>query len=129
MTLRGRGITERPFEKVEQIRRASEQQFRDKEQALTAKLQEVQQKLNQLERSGDGQTIILSEKDRKAIDAFRAEMLDVRRQLRNVNLELRRDIDRLDAWLKFLNIAFVPLLIGFGGIGWTAWRRRSVKTS
>ena len=129
LTLRGRGITERPFEKVEQIRRASEQQFRDKEQALTAKLQEVQQKLNQLERSGDGQTIILSEKDRKAIDAFRAEMLDVRRQLRNVNLELRRDIDRLDAWLKFLNIAFVPLLIGFGGIGWTAWRRRSVKTS
>ena len=37
---------------------------------------------------------------------------------------LREDIDRLDGWLKFANIALVPLLIGVGGLGWAALRRR-----
>ena len=37
---------------------------------------------------------------------------------------LRQDIDRLDGWLKFANIALVPLLIGAGGLGWAAYRRR-----
>jgi hypothetical protein len=44
-------------------------------------------------------------------------MISVRRELRGVQADLRRDIDGLDRWLKFLNIAAVPLLIGICGIG------------
>jgi hypothetical protein len=51
-------------------------------------------------------------------------MLATRRALRDVKLALRRDIDRLDGWLKFANIALVPLAIGFGGVGWSLWRTR-----
>jgi hypothetical protein len=42
-----------------------------------------------------------------------------------VKLAMRQDIDRLDGWLKFFNIVFVPLLIGAAGI-WYARRRRKV---
>ena len=49
----------------------------------------------------------------------------IRRQLREVKRELRKDIDRLDGMLKFVNIAAVPLLIGLAGIGWAYRRRRS----
>ena len=59
--------------------------------------------------------MILSEKDRQAIEKFRGDMLAMRRELREVKRELRKDIDRLDGWLKFVNIAAVPLLIGVGG--------------
>jgi hypothetical protein len=51
-------------------------------------------------------------------------MLSIRRELREVKRALREDIDRLDGWLKFANIALVPLLIGFGGLGWAAMHRR-----
>ena len=51
-------------------------------------------------------------------------MLATRRELREVKRALREDIDRLDGWLKFANIALVPLLIGVGGLGWAALRRR-----
>jgi hypothetical protein len=51
-------------------------------------------------------------------------MLSVRRELREVKRALREDIDRLDGWLKFTNIALVPLLIGVGGLAWAAVRRR-----
>ena len=126
--LRGRGVVERPFNLVNDIRRQSEQQFRLKEQGLVAKLQDLQQKLARVEtRGAEGtaaQTVILSDSERAEIDKFRSEMITVRRELRDVKAALRRDIDRLDTWLKFFNIAAVPLLIGLGGLGLGLLRRR-----
>lgn len=124
-TLRGRGVNDRPFERVADIRREAERRYREKEQALNAKLKDLQGKLQQMEtKSGEGGQILLSDKDRQTIEGFRSEMLEVRRQLRSVQADLRRDIDRLDGWLKFFNIAAVPLLIGIGGIAVGLSRRR-----
>ena len=124
ISLRGRGIIDRPFELVERIRRDSERRFRDKEAALTAKLKDVQEQLGKLEKASQGENLVLSDADRAAIEKFRAELLVTRRDLREVKRELRKDIDQLDGWLKFVNIAGVPLLIGVGGVGWAAYRRR-----
>jgi ABC-type uncharacterized transport system involved in gliding motility auxiliary subunit len=126
--LRGRGVVERPFDRVTQIRRNAELQFRQKEQALVAKLHDLQGKLARVETKGsDGaeQQVILTDAEKADIEKFRVEMIDVRRQLREVKAALRRDIDRLDGWLKFVNIAAVPLLIGLGGIGFGLMRRRN----
>jgi ABC-type uncharacterized transport system involved in gliding motility auxiliary subunit len=124
IALRGRGADDRPFKLVNDLRRQSEQRYREKEQSLTAKLKEVQEQLAKLETTGEGANLILSESDRQAIEKFRGDMLSVRRELREVKRALREDIDRLDGWLKFANIALVPLLIGFGGLGWAAMQRR-----
>jgi ABC-type uncharacterized transport system involved in gliding motility auxiliary subunit len=126
--LRGRGVVERPFERVTAIRRAAEQQFRQKEEGLVAKLQDLQQKLARVEtKGGEGgpQQVILSDAEKAEIEKFRGEMVTVRRELRDVKSALRRDIDRLDGWLKFFNIAAVPLLIGLGGLGLGLMRRRN----
>jgi hypothetical protein len=56
-------------------------------------------------------------------------MLSTRRELRNVKLALRHDIDSLDGWLKFANIALVPLAIGLVGIGWSMRQSRQRKKS
>jgi ABC-type uncharacterized transport system involved in gliding motility auxiliary subunit len=126
--LRGRGADDRPFVLVNELRREAERRYREKEQALTSKLKEVQDQLTKLESGGEGGNVILSEGDRQAIDKFRGDMLSVRRELREVKRALRQDIDRLDGWLKFTNIALVPLLIGAGGIGWAAMRRRKTTS-
>jgi ABC-type uncharacterized transport system involved in gliding motility auxiliary subunit len=124
ISLRGRGISDRPFELVAELRRDAEERFRSKEQVLTARLRELQTKLAGLEKQSDGENLVLTDKDRQEIEKFRGDMLSVRRELREVKRELRKDIDRLDGVLKFANIAAVPLLIGFAGIGWAAYRRR-----
>ena len=126
--LRGRGVVERPFDRVTAIRRAAEQQFRQKEEGLVGKVQDLQRKLARVETKGaDGapQQAILSDAEKAEIEKFRGEMVTVRRELRDVKSALRRDIDRLDGWLKFFNIAAVPLLIGLGGLGLGFMRRRS----
>jgi ABC-type uncharacterized transport system involved in gliding motility auxiliary subunit len=124
IALRGRGAEDRPFKLVNELRRDAERRYREKEQALTAKLKEVQDQLAKLEKAGEGGQVILSESDRGAVEKFRADMLSTRRELREVKRALRQDIDRLDGWLKFANIALVPILIGAGGLGWAAMRRR-----
>ena len=121
--LRGRGVEDRPFHLVDNIRRDAERRFRQKEQALIAKLKGVQAQLQKVEQKGDG-NIILTEADKQAIEKFRREMISVRRQLRDVKHSLRRDIDSLDGTLKFINIAGVPLLIGIGGVAFGFMRRR-----
>lgn len=127
LSLRGRGVVDRPFELVAEIRRDAERRYREKEQSLTAKLKELQDQLAKLEQVGEGEAVILSDKERETIERFRGEMLTVRRDLREVKRALREDIDRLDALLKFANIGVVPLLIGVGGLGWAAWRRRRTR--
>jgi ABC-type uncharacterized transport system involved in gliding motility auxiliary subunit len=124
IALRGRGAEDRPFKLVNELRRNAEQRYREKEQDLTAKLKEVQDQLAKFEKASDGGSVILSEADRQAIEKFRADMVSTRRELREVKRALRQDIDRLDGWLKFTNIALVPLLIGIGGLGWAALQRR-----
>lgn len=122
IALRGRGVNERPFTWVEDIRRRAEKQFREKEQGLEARLKAAQDELVKLQQSGTAGSVVLSEKERQAVETFRAEMLDTRRELREVKRALRSDIDRLDGWLKFVNIALIPLLIAAAAVLWTALR-------
>ena len=126
--LRARGVEERPFKLVNELRREAEQRYREKEQLLTNKLKDVQGQLAKLE-SGEGGSTLLTESEKQTIEKFRSDLLATRRELREVKRALREDIDRLDGWLKFANIALVPLLIGFGGIGWAALQRRRHDSS
>ncbi len=121
IALRGRGVNERPFTWVEELRRNAERRFREKEQMLEARLKKAQDELTKLQESG-ASGVAFSQKEREAVESFRAEMLETRRELREVKRALRSDIDALDGWLKFANIALVPLMIAAGGVGWSLAR-------
>jgi len=83
---------------------------------LQDKLKATQSKIKQL-REQQGQTgVALAASETKTLDNFRGEMISIRRQLRQVQLALRQDINRLEAWLEFFDIAFVPILVGIAAI-------------
>ena len=126
--LRGRSISNRPFHLVRQIRQDAERKYRQKEQELQKKLGDVRGKLNRLIRREaqaevQGGEVILKPEEKKAIDNFRRELISIRKELRGVQYDLRKDIDNLDAWLKFINIAAIPLLLGLGTLVLTMGRR------
>ncbi|MGE0024523.1 MAG: ABC transporter, partial [Hyphomicrobium sp.] len=128
IALRGRGIRERTFTLVEDLRRDAERKFREKEEALTAKLKSVEQELEKLQATSaaasTGGSVIVSDQEREAVERFTGEMLDTRRELRQVKLALSQSINNLDGWLQFANIALVPILIVVFGLAWTYWRSR-----
>ena len=110
--LRSRGLSSRPFVRVQEIQKAAEIKFRDREQVLNKELEDIQKNLATLQtkEQGGGATI-LTQKQQDAIAKFRLQILKLRRDLRQVRVALREDIDRLDAWTKVLNIGAMPALV------------------
>lgn len=103
----------RPFTLLDDIRRVAEQQYRAKEQALTGRLQELQQKADAMMPKADGAgQPVLSEQDKKTIDNYRSDILATRRELRDVQKSLRESIERLQSTFTFANIGAVPVIFG-----------------
>ena len=66
----------------------------------------------------------MSSKQREAIVKFRADMIKIRRALRQVQLRLREDIDTLDAWTRVLNIGAMPVAVAVIAIALALARRQ-----
>ena len=113
ISLRSRGEYARPFTKVASIQRDAELRLRDRERALQDKLKDTEKKIQDLQREkGEGSTLLLSAEQKNEIESFRDEQIKTRKELRAVQHDLRQNIERLGDWLKFINIALIPILIG-----------------
>ena len=126
--LRSRGFSDRPFERVIEIQRAAELQYRDRERALLEELKEVEGKLNDLTtKEQESAAVILTAEQKQTIEDFRRQIIKVRGELREVRRALREDIDTLDGWVKILNIAAMPALIALFAIGLLFARNRRTR--
>jgi ABC-type uncharacterized transport system involved in gliding motility auxiliary subunit len=117
LSLRGREVTQRPFTRVAEIRRAAEQQYRAKEQELSGRLEDLQGKLSSLQVADGQDPDLLSDAQRAEVENFRAQLLETRGELREVQLALRKDIESLRDWTRFFGIAALPLLVAVAAIG------------
>ncbi len=127
--LRSRGISQRPFERVEALQREAETRLRAKERELQAQREETEKKIAELQRPGQaaaaqGGQVTLSPAQQEEIEKFKGELLKIRRDLRGVQLDLRKDIERLKTRLWFFDIALIPLLVTVIAIGLGIWRMR-----
>ena len=114
--LRSRGSSVRPFDVVNRMQNDAEAQFRQSEQALQQHLDAMQKQLQSLRQGGDQAQAVITPDQRAAIDAARKDIVDTRRQLRNVQLELNRGISRLEDELRLFNIVLVPALLAIAAI-------------
>jgi ABC-type uncharacterized transport system involved in gliding motility auxiliary subunit len=129
IALRSRGRSQRPFEVIEDLRRQAEQKFLSRQNELQKQLEDTQKKLADLQSKTQGQSnALLTAEQQAAIDNFRDQLLQTRRELRGVQRELNHDIDNLELWIKFINIGLMPLLAALVAVGLgIAWRRRRAR--
>ena len=112
ISIRTRASSSRPFERVEQIRIAAEKSYRATEERLQLELEETERMLTGLQAAkGEGELTVISEEQQLEIQRFMDRKLEIRRELRQVQHDLQRDIDRLGTRLKLLNIALMPALV------------------
>lgn len=121
--LRGRGVSQRPFDKVDELRREAEAKYLVEEEALQNQLSETEARIAALENQNTEGSAVLSAEQEAEIERFRAQLLDTRKALREVKRGLRQDIDALGDWLAFINIALMPLLIVLYVLVRLVWRR------
>ena len=112
ISLRGRGKYSRPFVKVETIRKKAESKFREREKELQVTLEETEKKIRNLQQEqGNEKSYLLNNKLTAEIEKFRNQRLTTRKDLRSVQHDLRKNIEKLGAQLRFINIGLIPLLI------------------
>ncbi len=132
--LRSRGVSVRPFTLVQEMTRKAELALRAKERELQSRQDETERKLRQLQSParGKGDRTILSPKQLKEVEKFKGELLTIRKQLRAVQLGLRKDIEELEARLWFFNIGLIPFLVALTavvlGLARTRRRRQRMET-
>jgi ABC-type uncharacterized transport system involved in gliding motility auxiliary subunit len=132
ISLRSRGESLRPFELVEDIRRNADAEYRQTERQLTRKLEDTERRLRELRQGTpaapgterNANQAVITPEQRAEIDRAREEIIATRRQLRAVQLELRRDIEGLETTLRLVNIALVPALLTLFAIGLAVVRQR-----
>jgi ABC-type uncharacterized transport system involved in gliding motility auxiliary subunit len=125
ISIRGRASFSRPFERVEALRHQADDRLRGKAQELQNELKQTETKITELQaKRDDSQAQLLSPAQEQEIKRFTAEKARIRRELRETQRGLDVEIDRLDTWLKVLNIALMPLAVAAAGVFALAWRRR-----
>jgi ABC-type uncharacterized transport system involved in gliding motility auxiliary subunit len=133
ISVRGRATFQRPFDRVERLRRAADERLHAKEQELEAQLRDTESKLEALQSKKDtGSALIVTPEQEKEIEHFQTEKLRIRKELRAVRAGLNENIERLGTTLKIINIVLVPLI--FAGVALLVWwwrrqRRRAAPAS
>ena len=124
ISVRNRPAHFRPFTLVQRLRSDAELRYRSKEKELLDSLATAEQRLRELEDArGDQSQALIDEQRELEIGNYRAEKVRIRKELRAVRHDLRKDIENLESVVKFVNIGLMPLLIGIGAVLFAAWRR------
>jgi ABC-type uncharacterized transport system involved in gliding motility auxiliary subunit len=127
ISLRTRATNERPFTLVRALQADAEAKFKQQEDALKARLADTQAKLKDLQTGPGGNSVALSPPQQAAIVEFKRQLGEIRTQLREVQRNLRQDVDALGEVLAFIDIALVPILVALFALvlAWLRRRRRA----
>ncbi|MDH5737454.1 MAG: Gldg family protein [Gammaproteobacteria bacterium] len=130
ISIRSRGKFTRPFDVVQNLRREAETRYLEKARDLEARLSETEQKLTELaNQKAEKNLLKLSMEQEDALSRFQLEKQRIRKQLREVQHQLNSDIETLGSWVKFINIALMPILLTLLLMAWHGWRKsRSSNT-
>ncbi len=112
IAVRSRASFTRPFSRVDALRASAEAEYRETEQRLQSELAETERRLQELQSTReDASNVLLSPEQQAEIDRFIDQRATIRTDLRAVQRNLDRRIERLGTLLKAINIGLVPLLL------------------
>jgi len=125
--LRSRAAFTRPLTVVRQMEASAQQAYLGKIKELEDSLNETQEKLKDMQKGRAGaQSAIMTPEQQAEIESFRKRVTETRAELKDVRRNLRVETDALEFWTKVINIGLVPLLIILLGISLALAKRRRI---
>ncbi len=112
LNLRARGKYQRPFDRVEEIRKAAEKQYLDRERELQNQIQQSEARLTELQAQKTPENqLILSPEQEAEVAKLEEQTLAARKELRSVQFNLRREYEGLGTRLMLVNVVAWPLVV------------------
>ncbi len=117
ISLRAGGAFSRPFDRVNELRARAEDEYRAEQLKLEQEIRQTQSRIDQVRAGRTDSSILVDPQVRQEIDALNARLLEARKELRDVQHRLRRDVEVLGLRLKLINSALTPAIIALAAIG------------
>ncbi|MDQ7072722.1 MAG: hypothetical protein Q9N32_03280 [Gammaproteobacteria bacterium] len=127
ISVRSRAGFSRPFDRVIALKQVAEKRYRTQERELQKALDETKQRIARMQVERSGSEDILTPEQKQEIAELRVNVNKLQQKLRDVQADLRKDIDQLDTKLKFYNIGLVPIIVAILAVitGWLRVRKRT----
>jgi ABC-type uncharacterized transport system involved in gliding motility auxiliary subunit len=131
LSIRGRSSSQRPFTRVDALRRAADRKFLQKKQELESELADTKQRLSELQPAKGERDTSTSAEQKQEIEQFLQRQLAISKELRDLQHQLNAEIDALGMRLKVINIVVLPVFITLIGLlyGWRRTRRNRRERS
>jgi ABC-type uncharacterized transport system involved in gliding motility auxiliary subunit len=130
ISLRSRGVFQRPFTYIQDIQREAERDFRQKEQELLRELTQAEETLKKLQTDARGEgAIVLTQAQKDEIARFRDKAISLRRELRDVQFQLRKNVEQVAGWVKVINIGAVPAFVALFALILALVRRNARRSA
>ncbi|XBQ16941.1 MAG: Gldg family protein [Oceanicaulis sp.] len=125
VSLRSRAGSERPMVRVEALRSEAQARYVETQERLQRELADAEARLEELSRAGRASALGgAAEADSGEAAALRAEILDARERLREIERGFRVEIDALERALLFWTLWVPPFLVICAGLVITLLKRR-----
>ncbi|MCL4220302.1 MAG: Gldg family protein [Phycisphaerales bacterium] len=123
MSIRASASYFRPFTRVDEMRKTAEKESLAEEQRLQDELRAAEQRINEIQRTRtDGQAMTLTLEQKSELERARNQQIEARKKLRQVQLDLNREIHNLGTLLRVINIALVPAVVALFAISLGVYR-------
>lgn len=129
--IRARAQFRRPFTVVDDMRKDAETKYISQEKDLQMEIQRTEAQIGQLqrERSADGsQQIVLTAEQAQRVQQLQSRMVEARKELRQVQHDLRRDVETLGTKLLVINSVVWPFVVAVIALAWYFLRGRTART-
>jgi ABC-type uncharacterized transport system involved in gliding motility auxiliary subunit len=125
ISIRSRANVSRPFTVVREMEAQANKRYQGEIQKQEEARRAVQQRINELQQKKDkSQRFILSDEQIKARDQYRKEEAEILKRIKQLEKDLRREINSLETRAKWWNILAMPLLVTAAGLGIALIKRK-----
>jgi len=125
IAVRSRATINRPFTVVKRLQAEAEMKFRGKLKELEDGRAEAERRLSELQQNKEkGQRFILSPEQQAEVEKFNKKKVEASRALKQVQKDLRREVDQLENRVKWWNIFAMPLAVTACGVLLAVYKRK-----
>ena len=129
VNLRSRAPSTRSMTRIDAMRDKARERLYEEQSALEARLMETEDRLESLRAQGAGGGLLatsdrVDQASAEELAKFRAEAIDIRNRLRDIEREFRSDIEALEQKVIFFTMWLPPLLTALIGMIIVMWRSR-----
>lgn len=130
LSLRSRGGSQRPFDVVRELQRQAEERYRTREDELKGRIAQTQTRINELQKQkSPDQMLVLTPEQESQLESAQKEVIEARKELRQVQFSLREEVESLGHRLMLLNVVAWPVVVAVVAVGFglrrTLWRRKT----